>query len=140
MNHHNKATLLCLFTLFAIIGIAANIDEPSNYRNLKVLPKDIAPGRLDSIMSAYNKALKVNCDFCHVKPKKNIFSPVQPKGLDFALDNPMKEEARRMIRLQMDINTKYFNNDISNKGKRPEYLNVVSCNTCHRGNPYPAYE
>lgn len=140
MNHPNKATLLCLFILFAIIGIAANIDEPSNYRNLKVLPKDITPGRLDSIMSAYNKALKVNCDFCHVKPKKNIFSPVQPKGLDFALDNPMKEEARRMIRLQMDINTKYFNNDISNKGKRPEYLNVVSCNTCHRGNPYPAYE
>ena len=140
MNHHYKAITFSLFILFAVIGIAATINEPSNYRNLKVLPKDITPKRLDSIMSAYNKALKVNCDFCHVRPKKNPFSPVQADRIDFALDNPMKEEARRMIRLQMDINIKYFNNDISNKGKRPEYLNVVSCNTCHRGNTYPAYE
>lgn len=140
MNHHYKAIILSLFILFAIAGIAATISEPSIYRNLKVLPKDITPRQMDSIMGSYNKALKVNCDFCHIKPKKNPFVAVQPDRIDFALDNPMKEEARRMIRLQIDINTKYFNNDISNKGKRPEYLNVVSCNTCHRGNPYPAYE
>lgn len=138
MLNRYKTFSFAAIILFAIIAMAAGISPTYNYRNLKVLPKDISPRQLDSIMGAYNKALKVNCDFCHIKPKKNIFSTVPvPDKIDFALDNPMKEEARRMIRLQMDINVKYFNHE---KGKRPEYLNVVSCNTCHRGNPFPAYE
>ncbi|MBC7936812.1 MAG: c-type cytochrome [Rhizobacter sp.] len=108
------------------------------YKNLKILPKDIPEKKLDSIMNAYNVALKVSCDFCHIKAKQSLFSITPPKDeLDYALDNPMKEEARKMIKLQMEINKNYFHHDST---IRPEYLNVVSCNTCHRGNPYPAHE
>ena len=122
----------------AIVASAASIGTGSKYKNLKILPKDISEKKLDSIMSAYNVALKVSCDFCHIKAKQSLFSITPPKDeLDFALDNPMKEEARKMIKLQMEINTNYFRFDST---IRPEYMNVVSCNTCHRGNPYPAHE
>ena len=135
---HRKTMTLVLLLLLVIIGTSATILTGSKYKNLKVLPKDISERQLDSIMNAYNKALKVSCDFCHVKAKKDIFSiaPAEDK-LDYALDNPMKEDARRMIRLQIEINKNYFFYDST---IRPEYLNVVSCNTCHRGNPYPAHE
>lgn len=128
------ATLLALI----IITTASTIISGGPvYKNLRVLPKDISPRQMDSIMASYNKALKVSCDFCH-SPKNNPFTVNQKKGdLDFALDNPMKEEARRMIRLTIELNKNHFYFD---KKIRPEYLNVVSCNTCHRGNPYPVFE
>lgn len=138
MIHQRKTMTLVLFLSLVVIGTSATMITGSKYKNLKVLPKDISERQLDSIMNAYNKALKVSCDFCHVKAKKDIFSiaPAEDK-LDYALDNPMKEDARRMIKLQIDINKNYFYFDSTT---RPEYLNVVSCNTCHRGNPYPAHE
>ncbi len=82
-------------------------------------------------MESYNVALGVNCKFCHV-PYKNF-----PDSLDFASDaEPMKEEARKMMRLTIHINKTWFYYDSS---KRPEYLNVVHCNTCHRGEAFPEY-
>ncbi|RYZ99601.1 MAG: c-type cytochrome [Sphingobacteriaceae bacterium] len=138
MPTNRKATGLLFLLSLVVITTAATIGSNGKYKNLKILPQDISEKKLDSIMNAYNKALSVSCDFCHIKPKKDLFSltPVKDE-IDFALDNPMKEEARKMIQLQMDINTKYFYNDSTIK---PQYLNVVGCNTCHRGNPYPAYE
>lgn len=138
MFHSHKTTVIVLVLLITVIGTAFTITTEPRYKNLQVLPKDITEQRLDSMMNAYTRALKVSCDFCHLKAKKDMFSIAPPKDeLDFALDNPMKEEARKMIRLQMEINTKYFYNDTTIK---PAYLNVVGCNTCHRGNPFPAYE
>jgi ribosomal protein L31 len=49
----------------------------------------------------------------------------------------MKENARRMMRMTIDINKTYFNFDST---KRSEFMNVITCNTCHRGNPFPAHE
>jgi hypothetical protein len=90
------------------------------------------------MMHAYTRALNVSCEFCHLPAKKDMFSiAAAPDSLDFSLDNSMKENARRMIRIMIDINKKYFYFDST---KRPEYLNVVSCNTCHRGNPSPINE
>ncbi|RYY71712.1 MAG: c-type cytochrome [Chitinophagaceae bacterium] len=134
---HRSGTLILLLS-FAIVATTTAIGPGGKYKNLQVLPKDITEKHLDSMMHAYNKALRVSCDFCHIKPKKELFN-FKPVGdsLDYALDNPMKEDARRMIRLQMEINTKYFYNDSTIK---PAYLNVVGCNTCHRGDPFPAYE
>lgn len=138
MNIPRKSAVVVAVLLIAITGTAYNIAGSGKYKNLKVLPQDISEKKMDSIMNAYNKALSVSCNFCHEKAKKDLFS-LKPQGdeLDYALDNPMKEDARRMIRLQIDINTKYFYSDSTIK---PAYLNVVGCNTCHRGNPYPAYE
>ncbi len=124
--------------LIAVVSFAATIQSGGKFKNLKVLPQDISEQKLDSIMHAYNDALKVSCEFCHAPEKKNLFSPNPPsKETDFSLDNPMKEQGRKMIRLTMEINEKYFRFDSLTP---PAYLNVVSCNTCHRGNPYPASE
>lgn len=139
MKVPDRSIFIILFLSLAVITIAGTIaPAPGKYKNLKVLPKDIPEKKLDSIMNAYNRALKVTCDFCHAKAKKDPFSLAPATDeLDYSLDNPMKEDARRMIRLQIEINTKYFYNDTT---VRPEYLNVVGCNTCHRGDPFPAYE
>lgn len=98
-------------------------------RNLKVLPKDISDAKLDSIMEAYTVALGVKCNFCHV-PVKNFAD-----SIDFVSDaEPMKENAREMMRMVIGINKTWFYFD---KNTKPEYLNVVNCNTCHRGEPIP---
>lgn len=110
-------------------GVAA-VNTPINkQRNLKVLPKDISDVKLDSIMQTYNIALGVTCNFCHV-PVKNIAD-----SLDYASDaEPMKENARDMMRMTIHINKTNF---YFNKEEKPEYLHTVTCKTCHRGEPIP---
>jgi hypothetical protein len=133
MIHKKKITTLFSLAVFVLIGAAASLPQ-KNGRNLQVLPKDISDQMLDSIMQSYNKALSVSCNFCH-SPAKAIF-PVAPAAgsLDFALDNPMKETARRMMQLTIAINKTYFYFDTAS---RPEYLKVITCKTCHQGHPFP---
>jgi hypothetical protein len=137
-----KSASLVLLLILATILFSSGIEAHyGNYKNLQVLPKYISEKQLDSIMDSYNAALKVSCDFCHTKSTDagNLLFSGNNAPLDFAADNGMKEEARRMMRLTIDVNKRYFNNDTLSK--RPDYLlNVVTCNTCHRGNPYPAHE
>jgi hypothetical protein len=125
-----------LLLLIAVIATASSIAVRQKYKNLQVLPQDISEKKLDSIMVSYTKALKISCDFCHIPPKVNMltFSP-DTKTIDYSLDNPMKENARKMMRMTININSTYFHFDSIVK---PEYLNVISCNTCHRGDPFPA--
>ena len=126
-----KKKLLTLFILLALVSgaIEAMNNHTAKERNLKVLPKDISDQKLDSIMKAYNIALGVDCKFCHV-PFKNI-----PDSLDYASDlEPMKENARNMMRMMIQVNQAWFYFD---KAQRPEYLHTVHCNTCHRGEPIP---
>jgi len=138
MAQHQKTISLVALLAIAVMVMASTMHSNDRYKNLKILPKDISEKQMDSIMNAFTRALKVSCDFCHVPAKKPLFT-IAPatSDLDYALDNPMKEEARKMIELTRSINTKYFYSDSS---IRAEYLQVVGCNTCHRGNPYPAYE
>ncbi|GAB2823616.1 c-type cytochrome [Ferruginibacter profundus] len=113
---------------FAAIGMALPYQEREN---LKVLPKDISDTKLDSIMQSYTVALGVECSFCHV-PAKNT---AVKDSLDYASDaDPMKDNARAMMRMVIDINKTYFNFD---KDTRPEYLNMIHCKTCHNGEPIP---
>ena len=137
MAHRKKTVSFLVFASLTILAAAATITPNKKYRNLKVLPQDISEKQLDSIMETYSKALKVSCDFCHV-PATNLLgiAPVNNEP-DYASDNDMKENARRMMRLTIDINKTYFNFDTT---KRPEFMNVITCNTCHRGNPFPLNE
>ena len=113
-------------TCIMLVGFASS-RQPSKARNLKVLPQDISDVKLDSIMQSYNKALGVCCEFCHVADKK--------EGINFSSDdNPVKELARKMMRLTIDINKNYFNTDST---IHPAYLSVVKCYTCHKGDAYP---
>jgi len=117
--------------LFVVLGIAATGFPQNKSRNLQVLPKDISDQKLDSIMHTYNKALGVKCDFCHSRDK-NIAD-----SFDFPSDEkPMKENARKMLRMTIQLNKDYFYYDTL---QRPEYLQVITCKTCHRGDPFPAY-
>lgn len=132
MMHKKKMITLLVLTVFVLVGIAASL-PPKKERNLQVLPKDISDHMLDSIMQTYNKALNVGCNFCH-SPAKASYLIKPAEALDFALDNGMKETARKMMRLTIDINKTYFYYDTTS---RPEYLKVITCETCHRGNPFP---
>ena len=133
MFHQKKILVVASIAATVIISIAATKAPVVKERNLKILPKDISDEKLDSIMKTYNVALGVKCDFCHVPYNKLNFA--MKDSLDFASDtNPMKEEARKMMRLTIDINKNYF---YFNKDIRPEYLHVVHCKTCHQGEPFP---
>ena len=117
--------VICVVSVIVLGAFSAN-QYNGEFKNLKVLPKDISSEKLDSIMHTYNKALDVSCGFCHVS-KDGVE--------DFVSDvKPEKEVARNMMRMTIDINKKYFNFDST---LHPAYLNVVTCNTCHKGNAYP---
>ena len=125
-----KKTLTVL-AMVAFVGLGMTAVNPvkSVHKNLQILPADISAQKLDSIMNSYNIALGVDCKFCHV-PFKNM-----PDSLDYASDaEHMKEEARKMMRMNIQINKTYFYFD---KNERPEYLKTVTCNTCHRGEAFP---
>ena len=111
MPNKNKIIVTLSFLAFVTLGVAA-VKAPQE-RNLKVLPKDISDEKLDSIMQTYNKALGVKCEFCHVKSK------VYPgTDIDYRSDaEPMKENARDMMRMTIEINTNHF---YFNKNIKPE--------------------
>ena len=123
MQLKKQTMTIAVLGVLVFAGVAAT--KPV-YRNLKVLPQDISEQKLDSMMHSYNQALGVNCEFCHTKKGYTI---------DFDSDeNKMKENARDMIRLTMDINKQYFRYDTT---VHPVYLNMVACYTCHRGTEMP---
>jgi transcriptional regulator of met regulon len=123
MNHQKQ--LLTIFSLSLIVFVSVAAIRPT-YKNLKVLPQDISERKLDSIMHSYNQALGVNCEFCHAK---------KGYSLEFDSDeNKMKDNARDMMRLTIDINRMYFRYDTI---VNPVYLNTVACYTCHRGTELP---
>lgn len=125
-----KIITLSVLSALVVLGVAAVKAPPGPFRNLQVLPKDISEQKLDSIMESYNKALGIGCSFCHSEVKNF------PDSLDYARDEkPMKEDARKMMRMTIEINKNNFYYD---KTERPEYLKVVTCKTCHRGDAYPA--
>ncbi len=128
MPNKNKIIVTLSFLGFVLLGVAA-VKGPQE-RNLKVLPQDISDQKLDSIMQTYNKALGVKCEFCHVKSK------VYPgTSIDYRSDaEPMKQNAREMMQMTIEINKNHFN---FNKDIKPEYLNTITCKTCHRGEPFP---
>ena len=129
--HKKKITAFLLLFAFVIFGVAFIGAPGPKERNLKILPKDISDAKLDSIMESYNIALGQKCNFCHVP-----FNKAFPDSLDYASDaDPMKENARKMMRMTIDINKNNFH--YLDKDTRPEYLKTVTCKTCHRGEPFP---
>ena len=128
MKHRKQFLTVLALTILVASGISA-ISFRGPHKNLKILPQDISPKMLDSIMESYSKALGVSCNFCHT-PVKNF-----PDSLDYASDDdPMKENARKMMQMTIHLNKTYIYFDTT---IRPEYLKVVTCHTCHRGEEFP---
>jgi hypothetical protein len=116
-----KLTMLVLFLSLAALGQEQPGGPPPGRhppmpppKNLKVLP----PEHLIETMRAFQAALGVRCDFCHVQG-------------DFAADDkPHKEIARKMILMTRDINA----NPVFHANGEMH----VTCFTCHRGSSEPA--
>ena len=128
-----KISVVLFLTVAVVLGIAGSTppqDQPK--RNLKVLPKNISPEELDSIMDGFKAALNVKCDFCHAKRTDD------PKKLDFASDEkPEKEIARDMLRMTSKINKKFFKFKGGKDADGNAIVPPVTCMTCHNGQPHP---
>ena len=132
MSLPKKFFVITALSITVIAGIAAV--EPANppdteFKNLKILPKNIPSKDLSRIMvDEFQDDLGVSCNFCHAE-NKNTHKP------DYASDEkPEKQIARVMMRMTMGLNKKYF------KLKHPvigDKALVVTCATCHNGKPHP---
>jgi Photosynthetic reaction centre cytochrome C subunit len=130
MFKKKKIIATIMLVVLVSAGVAAVNAPRYKHKNLKVLPGDISDEKLDSIMKTYTIALGVNCQFCHVRSLNNF-----PDSLDYASDKePMKNNARDMMRMVITINSTYFYFDST---QRPEYLHTITCKNCHRGQPLP---
>lgn len=83
------------------------------FKNVQVL-KDVPSDQLIPSMQFITSSLGVQCSYCHVE---NAFDKD---------DKKTKVTARKMMRMMLDIDAANF------EGKQ-----MVTCNTCHRGNPKP---
>jgi hypothetical protein len=131
MLKSNKKKFFLTAILFAVIFISQSFTKPSpegddpKPTNLKVLPKTMTGEEVHKLMRTYAKSLGVKCNFCHEQLKDD------PKKLDFAADTKeSKETARRMIKMQNDINAKYI-------GKIDSHFEKITCVTCHNGRETP---
>jgi Photosynthetic reaction centre cytochrome C subunit len=110
----------------AVDAVSAQRVSHPKPTNLKVLPKDISGDDIDKLMHRYKQDLGVPCGYCH---EENA----QTKQIDFASDeNPVKETARFMIKMNNDINTKY----LAQLGDR-RYADPFTCGNCHQGQVDP---
>lgn len=132
MKIKNGLSLLGILSLVIFLFAFKNTDvivektTTPEWKNLKVLPKDISEENLKGLMRGYNTALGVKCNYCHTEIKDS-------DKLDFAADTKKeKEYARHMITMTKKLNAENFNweND-----PNPDNVNVVTCTMCHRGNP-----
>ena len=108
-------------TLFAFVAsFAATAIAAPEHKNLQVLNKDISKDDLKKTMDGFAEQLGVKCTFCHI---------VDQYEKD---DRPHKADARRMIRLVLDMRARkadYF-------GPRVKEA-VITCSICHRGKAEP---
>ena len=107
-----------LFVAFGLL--AAPAFAGPEHKNLQVLPKAITNDKLKAMMDGFTEQLGVKCTFCHV---------LEQYEKD---DRPHKADARRMIRLVLDMKAKkvaYF-------GPRLKEA-VITCGMCHRGQAEP---
>lgn len=132
-----KKTLLITLSFVSIVAFSCAVTQmkssgPDNpqYKNLKILPKDISKEQMDSVMHHFTGSLNVKCNFCHVRNEEK-------KEMDWASDgNKHKLVARQMLTMTNELNKKYFSHTGS-----PITLTsslAVSCYTCHGGKTDPA--
>ena len=115
MRNNFISILFVAASLFAVNASAA-----PEHKNLQVLNKDISKDDLKKMMDGFAEQLGVKCTFCHI---------VDQYEKD---DRPHKADARRMIRLVLDMRAKkadYFGPRVKDA--------VITCSICHRGKAEP---
>ena len=100
------------------------------FKNLKILPRDIARADLLANMKFFSQSLGVRCTYCHVGTEGQPLST-----LDFPSDaKDHKKIARDMMTMVAALNTK----TLPAATGLPDAK--VTCFTCHRGSTKPATE
>ena len=110
----------------AFAQTAAPPAAPPGFKNLQVLPKEIARSQLMATMKLFAQSLGVRCTHCHVGEEGKPLST-----FDFASDaKPTKLTARKMLAMVHRINQQDFG--------VTDFAQVkVTCFTCHRGSTKP---
>lgn len=86
---------------------------------------------MDFVMTAIKKQLGVNCYYCHKTEGTG-----SSERFDFASDEkPEKKIARQMLKMTIKLNKKYFGIKSTIAAL---YKPMVSCKTCHFGQPVPS--
>ena len=126
--HIKKIIVLGILSMLVLVGMSAFKNKQLRYWNLQILPRDIDNRSLEKLMDDFNRALNVKCNHCHAPLKDN------PQQLDFVSDtDPDKNEARRMMRLTMDINARHW----GDTSKVMSARQTITCMTCHNGMEIP---
>ena len=108
---------LAIVGLLAVVpGAAQDQGAESGFKNLQVLPKDIAKTDLKALMDSFTEQLDVKCTFCHI---------VDEYHKD---DLQHKKDARRMLQLVM-----YMRANVSQYFKEGVQPSRITCWQCHRG-------
>src|SRR5579872_1142268 len=95
-------TSIIISTLVAAVAVCSATSSPagpqSEFKNLKVLPRNVSSKTLQSIMiDDFEDGLGVACSFCHAEQKGS-------HKLDYASDaKPEKAIARNMMRMTLKI-------------------------------------
>jgi Flp pilus assembly protein TadD len=120
--------LAVLILCTVVAPVRAQLERES-FKNLKVLPQDIAPEELRTIMGSFTRALGVRCTYCHVGEEGK---PLRRE--DFQLDDkPTKLKARAMMKMTKAINDTF----LAGLDSRSQPPVGVQCVTCHRGATQP---
>lgn len=131
MQKWKIASFLIVATALIMGAWRNNSPKDGNFKNLKVLPKDITKKKLDSIMFDFSVSLGVRCNFCHARSADS-----SEHRLDFASDSKdEKDIARHMLKMTAALNANDFN---MNNSSKPDTIHTIICYTCHRGNKKPA--
>jgi hypothetical protein len=101
---------------------------PEKGKNLKVLPKNTSPERLQAAMTGFTRALGVRCTHCHVGEEGKPLDTY-----DFVSDKkPAKNVARGMLKMLDKVEKEL----VTIQPTKAERVNV-GCVTCHHGRPLP---
>jgi hypothetical protein len=99
------------------------------FTNLQVFPKDVMPQQLIQTMQAFNGALGVMCDHCHMDFGRG--NPMTDMASDM---KPQKNIARAMMRMTQAVNQQ-VQGAVTQKPQ--DQVTRVQCATCHRGQAIP---
>jgi hypothetical protein len=132
MKGKRKGLVISALSAAVFVSVAAikPKDPPKEeYKNLRVLPKNISKKELSRIMvDEFQDDLGISCNFCHAE-NKDTHKP------DYASDEkPEKEITRYMMRMEIGVNRKYFKLGHPMIG---DSALVITCATCHHGKPHP---
>ncbi len=133
-QHRKKGKFLLGITIVgALMAQSFNIQQqqPKKLKNIKVFPATATYEQVDNAMDDFKADLGVKCNYCHAPEKDN------PRKMDMPSDaNPKKDIARDMMRMTDEMNKKYIAS-IKHTEQDTAKIQLVTCNTCHRGVPKP---